>query len=55
MKGPEIVAALNGIINTTCLKDLAAEDKAVIRSLLRLINLCLCYQAYQPNAQHLPD
>ncbi len=55
MKGSEIVAALNGIINTTCLKDLTPEDKATVRSLLRLINLCLCYQAYNSNAQHILD
>ncbi len=35
MKGSEIVAALNGIINTTCLKDLTPEDKATVRCLLR--------------------
>ena len=48
MKGPEIVAALNGVINTTCLKDLTLEDKAMIRSLLRLINLCLHVTDYRP-------
>ena len=53
MKGSEIVASLNGIINTTCLKDLTPEDKATIRSLLRLINMCLCYQAFNSNAHHL--
>ena len=26
MKGPEIVAALNGVINTTCLKELMYLD-----------------------------
>ena len=28
MKGSEIIAALNGIISTTCLKDLTPEDTA---------------------------
>ena len=41
MKGPEIVAALKGIVNTTSLNTLPSEDKVVIRSLLDIINLPL--------------
>ena len=40
-KGPEIVAALRGIVNTTSLNPLSSEDKVAIRSLLDIINLCL--------------
>ncbi len=50
MQGPEIVAALKGIINTTTLNTLHAEDKAAIRSLLDIINLCLFTPTYQVNA-----
>jgi hypothetical protein len=50
MKGPEIVAALKGIVNTTTLNALTTEDKVVIRSLLDIINLCLFTPQYQLNA-----
>ena len=36
MKGPEIVAALKGIVNTTVLNALSPEDKADIRRLLEI-------------------
>ena len=41
MKGPEIVAALKGIVNTTSLNTLPSEDKVAVRSLLDIIKLCL--------------
>ena len=52
MKGPEIVAALTGIINTTTLCALSAEDKVIIRRLLQTIDLCLCSPTYNSNAQY---
>ncbi len=45
MKGPEIVAALREIINSTSLNTLSTEDKVTVRSLLDIINLCLFTQA----------
>lgn len=39
MKGPEIVAALRGIINTTSLMQLSTEDKTEIKHLLDLQSL----------------
>jgi len=50
MKGPEIVAALKGIVNTTSLNTLSVEDKVAIRSVLDIINLCLFTPTYQVNA-----
>ena len=56
MKGPEIVAALRGIMHTTQLNSLSPEDKAAIRSLLDIINLGLfplsseCLKLFQPLA-----
>ena len=50
MKGPEIVAALRGIVNTTSLNTLSTEDKVAIRTLLDIINLCLFTPQYQLNA-----
>ena len=50
MKGPEIVAALKGIVNTTSLNTLPSEDKVAVRSLLDIINLCLFTPTYQVNA-----
>ena len=41
MKGPEIVAVLKGIVNSTSLNTLHPQDKADIRRLLEIINLCL--------------
>ncbi len=55
MKGPEIVAALKGIINTTTLCALSPEDKAIIRRLLQTIGLCLCSPTYNWNAPNLLD
>jgi len=50
MKGPEIVAALRGIVNTTTLCALSPEDKAIIRRILQTIDLCLCSPTYNWNA-----
>ena len=50
MKGLEVVAALQGIVNTTALNTLTSEDKVAIRSLLDIINLCLFTPTYQVNA-----
>ncbi len=50
MKASEIVAALEGIVNTTSLNTLSTEDKVAIRSLLDIINLCLFTPTYQENA-----
>ncbi len=50
MKGPKIVAALRGIVNTTALNTLTTEDKVAIRSLLDIINLYLFTPTYQVNA-----
>ncbi len=50
MKGPEIVAALKGIVNTTTLRELSSKDKADIRRLLEIINLCLFSSTYNSNA-----
>ena len=50
MKGPEIIAALKGIVNTTTLNTLTAQDKTDIRRLLEIINLCLYSPAYNLNA-----
>ena len=50
MKGPEIVAALKGIVNNTSLNTLDPEDKDAIRKVLRLINLCLHTPTYQSHA-----
>ncbi len=55
MKGPEIVAALRGIINSTSLNTLPPQDKAEIRRLLGIKNLCLYSPTYNSNAQHLLD
>ena len=49
MQGPQIVAALKGIVNTTSLNTLSTEDKAAIRTLLDIINLCLFTPQYQVN------
>ena len=54
MKGPKIVAALRGIVNTTSLNNLAPEDKVAIRSLLDIINLCLFTPTYNSHARDLP-
>ncbi len=37
MRGPEIVAALKGIVNTTSLNTLTSEDKVQIRRMLDII------------------
>jgi hypothetical protein len=50
MQGPQIVAALKGIINTTSLNTLDPEDKVRIRVLLDIINLCLFTPQYKVNA-----
>ena len=50
MKGPEIVAALRGIVNITTLCALSPEDKAIIRRILQTIDLCLCSPTYNWNA-----
>jgi len=50
MQGPQIVAALKGIVNTTSLNTLYTEDKVAIRTLLDIINLCLFTPQYQVNA-----
>ncbi len=50
MRGQQIVAALKGIVNTTTLNTLAPEDKADIRRLLEIINLCLFSSTYNLNA-----
>ncbi len=50
MKGPEIVAALRGIVNTTTLCDLTTEDKVAIRRILQIIDLCLFTPQYNLNA-----
>ena len=51
MKGSEIVAALKGgILNTTPLNTLEPQDKADIRRLLEMINLCLYSPAYNLTA-----
>ena len=44
MKGPEIVAVLKGIVNSTSLNTLHPQDKADIRRLLEIINQTLFYQ-----------
>jgi len=54
MRGPEVVAALRGIINSTTLNTLSTEDKVAIRSLLDIINLCLFTPTYNFDAQHRP-
>ncbi len=46
MKGPEIVATLRGIINSISLNTLTPQDKAEIRMLLEIINLCLYSPTY---------
>ncbi len=53
MLGPQVVASLKGIINTTSLNTLDPEYKAAVRSLLDIINLCLFAPQYQVNAQYL--
>ncbi len=50
MKGPEIVAVLNGILNTTTLNAITSEDKVEIRRMLNIIDLCLFSAQYQVNA-----
>ena len=50
MKGPEVVAALKGIVNTTTLNTLDPEYKAIIRRLLEIINLCLFSSTNDSNA-----
>jgi hypothetical protein len=50
MQGPQIVAALKGIVNTASLNTLDTEDKVRIRTLLDIINLCLFAPTYQVNA-----
>ena len=50
MKGPEIIAALKGIVNTTSLNLLTPQDKVAIWSLLDIISLCLFTPQYQLNA-----
>ncbi len=50
MKGPEVVAALKGIVYTTALNILPSEDKVATWSLLDIINLCLFTPTYQVNA-----
>ena len=50
MRGPEIVAALKGIVNTTTLNTLDTKDKADIRRLLEIINLCMFSHTYNSNA-----
>ena len=50
MRGSEIVAALKGIANTTTLNTLDPKDKADIRRLLEIINLCLFSPTYNSNA-----
>ncbi len=37
MRGPEVVAALRGILNTTSLNNLTSEDKVAMRTLLEII------------------
>ena len=49
MKGPKVVAALQGIVYTTALSILPSEDKIAIRSLLDVINLCPFTPTYQVN------
>ncbi len=39
MQGPQIVAALKGIINTTSLRQLSTEEKIEIKHLLDLIQI----------------
>ena len=55
MKGPEIVAALRGMINTTTLNTLEPKDKADIRRVIEIINLCLHSPTYNSNAPNLLD
>ena len=55
MKGPEIVAALRGIINTTTLITLEPKDKEDILRILELIKLCIYHKAYNSNAPNLLD
>jgi hypothetical protein len=50
MKGFEIVAALKGIVNATSLNTLTPQDKAEIRRLVEIINLCLYSPTYNVNA-----
>ncbi len=52
MKGSEVVAALKGIVNTTTLNTLDCQDKADIRRLLEIINLCLYSPTYNSNAHY---
>ena len=49
MKGPQIVAALKGIVNSTSLKTLDPQGKADIRRLLEIMNLCLYSTTYNLN------
>ena len=55
MRGPDIVAALKGIVNTTTLNTLEPQDKADIRKLLELINFSLQSPTYNSNAPNLLD
>ena len=50
MQEPQIVAALKGIMNTTCLNTLSSQDKEAIRTLLDIINLRLFTPQYNLNA-----
>ncbi len=55
MKGPEIVAALRGIVSTTTLNALHPEDKEQVLRLLELIKLCIYHTAFNSNAPNLLD
>ena len=55
MKGPKIVAAAKGIVNMTVLNNLSPQDKADIRRLLEIINLCLHSPAYNLSAYRLAN
>lgn len=52
MTGPEIVAALRGIVNSMSLITLIPQDKAEIRRLLEIMNICLYSPTYNSNAQY---